>query len=46
MEGTPCYEVGAGGAHVVEHVWLDDYNGTYLSLLTNSYSVVGEQINE
>ena len=46
VEGTPCYESEAGDAHVVEHVWLDDYNYTILSLLTNSYSVVGEQINE
>ena len=46
VEGTPCYESEAGGAHVVEHVWLDDYNYTISSLLTNSYSVVVEQINE
>ena len=38
VEGTPCYESEAGGAHVVEHVWLQlYYNGTLLSLLTNSY---------
>ena len=47
VEGTPCYESEAGGAHVVEHVWLvDDYNYTIFSLLTNSYSVVVKQINE
>ena len=46
VEGTPCYEVEAGDAHVVEQVWLDDYNYTISSLLTNSYSVVVEQINE
>ena len=46
VEGTPCYEAEAGGAHVVEHVWLEDYNYTIFSLLTNSYSVVVEQINE
>ena len=48
VEGTPCYEVEAGDAHVVEHVWLE-YNkdGYYhLSVLTNSYSDVVEQINE
>ena len=47
VEGTPCYEVEAGGAHVVEHVWLQlYYNVTNISLLTNSYSVVVKQINE
>ena len=46
VEGTPCYESEAGDAHVVEHVWLEYYKGTLLSLLTNSYSVVVEQINE
>ena len=50
VEGTPCYESEAGDAHVVEHVWLWYYNknGRYqtLSVLTNSYSDVLEQINE
>ena len=50
VEGTPCYESEAGDAHVVEHVWLWYYNknGRYqtLSVLTNSYSDVVEQINE
>ena len=47
VEGTPCYEAEAGDAHVTEHVWLWDYNNDNLfSLLTNSYSVVVEQINE
>ena len=49
VEGTPCYEVEAGDAHVVEHVWLWYYkDGCYypLYVLTNSYSDVVEQINE
>ena len=49
VEGTPCYEVEAGDAHVVEHVWLVYIKGgSYypLSVLTNSYSDVVEQINE
>ena len=48
MEGTPCYEVEAGDAHVVEHVWLWYIKRRYyhLSVLTNSYSDVVEQINE
>ena len=50
VEGTTCYEVEAGDAHVVEHVWLLYYNtnGRFqtLSVLTNSYSDVVEQINE
>ena len=47
VEGSPCYEAEAGGAHVTEHVWLCDYyDATLLFLLTNSYSDVLEQINE
>ena len=49
VEGTPCYEVEAGDAHVVGHVWLGyskDGGGYPLSVLTNSYSDVVEQINE
>ena len=49
VEGTPCYEVEAGDAHVVEHVWLvyiKDGGYYHLSVLTNSYSDVVEQINE
>ena len=48
VEGTPCYEVEAGDAHVVEHVCLVYIKDGYyhLSVLTNSYSDVVEQINE
>ena len=50
VEGTPCYKSEAGDAHVVEHVWLGYYNknGRFqtLSVLTNSYSDVVEQMNE
>ena len=49
VEGTPCYESEAGDAHVVEHVWLEYFkDGDYyhLSVLTNSYTAVVEQINE
>ena len=50
VEGTPCYESEAGVAHVLEHVWLGYVNkiGCYqtLSVLTNSYSDVVEQLNE
>ena len=46
MEVTPCYEAETGDTDVVEHVWLYYNNTTLLSLLTNSYSDVVEQINE
>ena len=47
VEGTPCYEVEAGDAHVVEHVLPLLYGGFFpLSVLTNSYSDVVKQIKE
>lgn len=50
VEGSPCYTVEAGDAHIaVEHAYLmyeHVYDLLFFSLLTNSYSTVVEKVNE